>query len=1407
MAVETTGILTVELDTTKINQQAKDLQNNINKLTIIPPIKIKSDTTRVKQDIKDLESRFAAISKIKITPQIETGLTAKEQEDITQRLINSVKSYQIRLRNLRRDLQFAATEGKDFAKANLDPISNALRGLRTNVKTGVEDIRQNFDKLGKSAQVPEFAKAIEELRRVGGQAGSIGRLFKEFQFRIKEGEFQRIAGSYRPILQSVASEIDSVLTQIGAKTTQTASVIQQAQQKIAETKIDVRPKVDEQKIKEIPKTLEQKVKDATSKTLSVPVEIKPDAKIDDSGIRKSLDKLADQNKNWAQTEFVKRFEWSQARVALQAEAEAVFSRETVARQLFSTVFQLGRFPAQLGYFTGKIGETLIGLAKNLAGNIVRLTGAGFGVIGLLVGKALKKDGSLIEQDIRRFFGVLQTPIFIGFKTLQLAINKYTLSLVFGIQGAISNLIFKIFRSLGSLVLQGARRLSSSLRSAIGNLFQFGGAGGGAGTIGEFTGLSFGQLVGLGGVAVATKSAANLEEAILKVSTITGQSGKALKDLEAQVISISNEFNKSAVDIGNSLFAISSAGFRGEESFTVLRAALTGAKAGFADVNTIANTIVRTMTAYSLSARRASDVSDILFNTVKRGIVQFEDLAGQLPRMTALAESAGLKLEELSGAIANLTRTQQLPQVAIGLRQVFKSLISPTEQASDAIDELKISWDSATVSNLGFYETLRRAAPAFLGNKKALRELVGDVNAVNTLLSLSKNILEEKDASKQLKADIDAMYQRGTAMVALAQVHLGFNEQLQRFYNLFINILRNIGQSLLPYISSALSTVTDYLEKIATITNTDIKGFAQGILNYFSEIFSGIGTVILSILGWLNEKFGVLRDAVAAGAVAVIRVSGEVILRLVAILLKEILALILQGMSVLGLSIVDFFKTLWKTITAIVDALYYILLSSLPRVFTKISRGIGKVIGGLGSLILWFGGLIGDLFSWLFSFLPSLSSILPNFETAINNFKDLLSFEGLQKSLSKAPENFADAFKFSFEKFGQARGLFSFIGDPLKDLAGTIISSGSGIFSSTDEVIKNQAEGTKLLIAQLEKDYKEELSSGNIERARLTEQFIEAEKERLVQLTKDTETSKFNELQKRQQKLLIELAKARAENSLVLQEYYINELKNNFAELQQLQEAQREAQVKDQKKTVEEQANLIQSLQEKARGLLSATQDSIVGLDDLSKVLDQIFGKDVSRIARKYGVGTERAAIREFSKDVITARAAGFTTKEVDTIITRGLLQQSELLTQIYTAFTRTGQKLTLEEIQQKQLSGSIITLLDRVEALGLNPEARKALLQDKVTARAFDFLDKAVSADIETGFIQRAMHQFENIEQVRAEQDRRNQLQDRFNQLTGDAVSSVTGLQERNNKLERLIDQIEEELKKQEQLQNETGGA
>ena len=92
----------------------------------------------------------------------------------------------------------------------------------------------------------------------------------------------------------------------------------------------------------------------------------------------------------------------------------------------------------------------------------------------------------------------------------------------------------------------------------------------------------------------------------------------------------------------------------EVSRTGLRVASEAAVGGFTDVDTVTKVLVASIKAYGKSVEDARHISDIMFATVKFGVVTFEQLSNELGKVLPFAAQAGISFEELGAAIATLT---------------------------------------------------------------------------------------------------------------------------------------------------------------------------------------------------------------------------------------------------------------------------------------------------------------------------------------------------------------------------------------------------------------------------------------------------------------------------------------------------------------------------------------------------------------------------------------------------------------------------------------------------------------------------------------------------------------------------------------------------------------------------------
>lgn len=164
----------------------------------------------------------------------------------------------------------------------------------------------------------------------------------------------------------------------------------------------------------------------------------------------------------------------------------------------------------------------------------------------------------------------------------------------------------------------------------------------------------GSVAGLGGAAV--KMAASYDKAMHNVNSIAKLPEDQFKKLEAQVLKLSTTVPQSAETLAKGLYDIQSSGFAANDALGILEVSAKAASAGLSNTDVASKAITAVLNAYGMGADQAGRVSDVLFKTVDRGVLTFEDLATNIGDVVGTANIAGVSIEDVGAAFATMERT-------------------------------------------------------------------------------------------------------------------------------------------------------------------------------------------------------------------------------------------------------------------------------------------------------------------------------------------------------------------------------------------------------------------------------------------------------------------------------------------------------------------------------------------------------------------------------------------------------------------------------------------------------------------------------------------------------------------------------------------------------------------------------
>jgi TP901 family phage tail tape measure protein len=292
------------------------------------------------------------------------------------------------------------------------------------------------------------------------------------------------------------------------------------------------------------------------------------------------------------------------------------------------------------------------------------------------------------------------------------------------------------------------------------------------------------------IAVAGKAFMEFEHQMAEVSTMIDQPSAGLKHLGMGVLKASVQFGIATDDIAKGLYNILSAAIPAEDSLQLLGTSSRAAVAGLSSVAQSADTITGVLNAYGLEASEAERVSDILFTTVKRGKTTFSELSNNLGKLTAIAATAGITMEEVGASIATVTRNAIPTDITItGLRQAFSTLLKPASQSAEMFEKMfGMKMNSESLKSMGgmvgMMEKLstlsneeiatifpdRRALTAILPMVRNLDALRHDMGLMNDSAGATEAAYEKMTST--LKHVFNTLVQSGKALFVVIGGILG-----------------------------------------------------------------------------------------------------------------------------------------------------------------------------------------------------------------------------------------------------------------------------------------------------------------------------------------------------------------------------------------------------------------------------------------------------------------------------------------------------------------------------------------------------------------------------------------------------------------------------------------------------------
>ncbi len=508
------------------------------------------------------------------------------------------------------------------------------------------------------------------------------------------------------------------------------------------------------------------------------------------------------------------------------------------------------------------------------------------------------------------------------------------------------------------------------------------------------------LVALGKAAV--DASMHFETAMTNLQSVTKQSDAEIAALSDTLMDMSMDMSKttdSAQNLAESMYDIVGSGFEGAEAMQVLEAATMAASAGLTETKVAAQGIAAVINSYAMEAEQAAHVSDLMFQTVNRGVGTFEELTSSMSNVVGLASTLNVPFETVSAAIATMSKQgMSFSEASISMNQAMSNLLNPTREGAEIITKMGYASGEAMVAALGFDGALQAIAEHTGGSATEMGKLFSNTRSMRAALALTG------DGAAMFAEDLDAMRNStGATADAFAIQTQSFESTLKNFNNTFQVFLITIGDAIKPVLAAIMGVLTPLMQWFINLP----KPIQTGIVA-IAAFVAALGPLLV-IFGSIISAIGTIQAAFAAGGVLaglapllaaaapLLAVAAAIVA--VGVALKMAIPLLKQLGEIIGLSLKKGFETIVK------------FFNDLKQKIAD-AGGIVNVMKELGKNIIM--GLINGIGSMISSLVNKVKEMAGK---AVNAVKNAFSIHSPSRLMEKMGNQVVEGFNRGIDSFG------------------------------------------------------------------------------------------------------------------------------------------------------------------------------------------------------------------------------------------------------------------------------------------------------------------------------------------------------------------------------------------------------
>ncbi len=395
-----------------------------------------------------------------------------------------------------------------------------------------------------------------------------------------------------------------------------------------------------------------------------------------------------------------------------------------------------------------------------------------------------------------------------------------------------------------------------------------------------------------GVAVL-KLGSDFESSMEKIIGLVGVSRDQVDIWKKELIKLGPELGKSPNELADALFFITSAGIKGAEALDVLTMSAKASAVGLGETNVVADLVTSAMNAYGKENLSAKQATDILVAAVREGKAEASALASAMGGVLPIASAMGVEFDEVSAAIAAMTRTGTDANTAsVQLKAILASLLKPSKEAADTLDMMGTSAEKLRkkLREEGLLATLMeldRLTKKY--GEDTVAKVFPNIRALSGFLDLmGSNVGDNVKIFESLENSTGML---DNAFKGVSEtLEFKFNQSLSQLKATAISFFDVMKKALIPILdrfTKVLGDITNKFSKLSVPQQEVILGLA-GIAGTLPLVILGFGKLIGFVGGTIKllSLIGGTLAGIGAPALIAIGVIGSLVLGFAGLILSS-----------------------------------------------------------------------------------------------------------------------------------------------------------------------------------------------------------------------------------------------------------------------------------------------------------------------------------------------------------------------------------------------------------------------------------------------------------------------------------------------------------------------------------------